>query len=43
MANIYRIEYGSPYIRRRTENGWTADFVFNREQQENTNALKRQK
>ena len=33
MANIYRLEYGSPYIRRRTENGWTADFVFNREGQ----------
>lgn len=31
MANIYRLEYGSPYIRKRTESGWTADFVFNRE------------
>lgn len=31
MANIYRLEYGSPYIRKRTESGWTVDFVFNRE------------
>lgn len=31
MANIYRLEYGTPYIKKRTESGWTADFVFNRE------------
>ena len=33
MAKIYRLEYDSPYIRKRTENGWTIDFVFNRETQ----------
>jgi hypothetical protein len=27
---IYELESGSPYIRKRTENGWTLDFVFNR-------------
>lgn len=30
-STIYRLEYGSPYIKKRTEEGWTADFVFNRE------------
>lgn len=29
--NIYTLENGTPYIRRRTEEGWTADFVFNKE------------
>ena len=33
MANIFRLEYGTPYIKKRTEEGWTADFVFNREDQ----------
>jgi hypothetical protein len=27
----YRLEYGNPYIRTRTEDGWTADLVFNRD------------
>ena len=27
---IYQLENGTPYIRKRTENGWTLDFVFNR-------------
>lgn len=31
MANIYRIEYDTPWIKKRTEQGWTADFVFNRQ------------
>ena len=30
-ATIFRLEYGTPYIKKRTEQGWTADFVFNRE------------
>ena len=30
MSQIYRLEYETPYIRKRTELGWTADFVFNR-------------
>ena len=30
-ATIFRLEYGTPYIKKRTERGWTADFVFNRE------------
>ena len=30
-VTIYTIENGTPYIRKRTEEGWTADFVFNRE------------
>lgn len=34
MANIFRLEYGTPWIKKRTENGWTVDFVFNREQQD---------
>ena len=28
---IYQIENGIPFIKKRTEEGWTADFVFNRE------------
>ena len=31
MATTYIIESGDPYIRRRTEKGWTLDFVFNRD------------
>lgn len=31
MATIYTLESGVPYIKTRTEQGWTADFVFNRE------------
>jgi hypothetical protein len=31
MATIYYLESGDPYIRRRTENGWTLDFVFNKD------------
>ena len=30
-TTIYQIESGDPFIRRRTEKGWTADFVFNRD------------
>jgi len=30
-TTIYQIENGTPFIRRRTEKGWTANFVFNRE------------
>lgn len=30
-TNIYLLENGTPYIKKRTEEGWTADFVFNRE------------
>jgi len=30
-TNIYLLESGTPYIKKRTEEGWTADFVFNRE------------
>ena len=30
-TTIYQIENGNPFIRRRTEKGWTADFVFNRD------------
>ena len=29
-TTIYQLENGTPYIRKRTENGWTLDFVFNR-------------
>jgi hypothetical protein len=29
-TKIYQLENGTPYIRKRTENGWTLDFVFNR-------------
>jgi hypothetical protein len=29
-TTIYQLENGTPYIRKRTENGWTVDFVFNR-------------
>lgn len=29
-TTIYQLESGTPYIRKRTENGWTLDFVFNR-------------
>ena len=31
MATIYLLESGNPYIRRRTEKGWTLDFVFNKD------------
>jgi hypothetical protein len=31
IRRSYKIENGDPYIRRRTEKGWTLDFVFNRE------------
>jgi hypothetical protein len=31
MATTYILESGDPYIRRRTEKGWTLDFVFNRD------------
>jgi hypothetical protein len=34
MSNIYLLENGTPYIKKRTENGWTLDFVFNREYQD---------
>ena len=30
-ATIFTLENGTPYIKKRTEEGWTADFVFNRE------------
>lgn len=33
MATTYIIESGTPYIKRRTEKGWTLDFVFNRQGQ----------
>jgi hypothetical protein len=31
MSTIYQLETGTPYIRRRTEKGWTLDFIFNRD------------
>jgi hypothetical protein len=31
MATTYILESGDPYIRRRTEKGWTLDFVFNKD------------
>ena len=31
MATTYILESGDPYIRKRTEKGWTLDFVFNRD------------
>jgi hypothetical protein len=31
MATTYILESGDPYIRHRTEKGWTLDFVFNRD------------
>ena len=31
MANTYFIENGTPWIRKRTEKGWTLDFVFNKQ------------
>jgi len=31
MATTYILESGTPYIRTRTEKGWTLDFVFNRD------------
>lgn len=31
MTTIYEIGTGDPLLRRRTEKGWTLDFVFNRE------------
>ena len=31
MATTYILESGTPYIRTRTEKGWTADFIFNRD------------
>ena len=31
IRRSYKIENGDPYIRRRTEKGWTLDFVFNRQ------------
>lgn len=31
MTTIYEIGTGNPLLRRRTEKGWTLDFVFNRE------------
>jgi hypothetical protein len=31
MATTYILESGEPYIRKRTEKGWTLDFVFNRD------------
>ncbi len=31
MATTYILESGDPYIRRRTEKGWTLDFIFNRD------------
>jgi hypothetical protein len=30
MTTIYTIEFGSPYIKKRTESGWTTNFVFNK-------------
>ena len=30
-ATIFTLENGTPYIKKRTEEGWTADFVFNRQ------------
>ena len=30
-TTINQLENGTPYIRKRTENGWTADIVFNRD------------
>jgi hypothetical protein len=30
-TTIYQLENGTPYIKKRTENGWTVDFVFNRD------------
>lgn len=31
MATTYILESGDPYIRRRTEKGWTLDFIFNKD------------
>ena len=31
IRRSYKIENGNPYIRRRTEKGWTLDFIFNRQ------------
>lgn len=31
MATTYILESGDPYIRKRTEKGWTLDFVFNKD------------
>lgn len=31
MANIYRLEYGTPWVKKRTEQGWTIDMVLNRD------------
>ena len=31
MTTTYILESGDPYIRKRTEKGWTLDFVFNRD------------
>ena len=31
IRRSYKIENGDPYFRRRTEKGWTLDFVFNRQ------------
>lgn len=31
MATTYILESGEPYIRKRTEKGWTLDFVFNKD------------